>query len=445
MVAFSGALSRCPGNPGRSANRFDPYWDGVWSFGSSAQWLNRVEVDRRVSAGLMRLPSGLRPVREGVAEGRMFAGGSLGRKLGVLSVADLWRTATVEQVSGLLGVGVDRLGGERVLGDLWSLGLVDYGFPQGLLVGNDFLGSRFRMVRPSRSNVFERLVAPGLSGPELVSVTGGLPFMSGGQYDRHNVLATELGLRVAEFTDVSAVVGEKLSLAGSLAYDSVGLPNPFPSSLQRGDLTFVRPDGLRVVVEVTASLSAGFDKKVERWARILSRDSLNRNGLVVVFVTCPRPDVSGDELTGLVRRSVARVLRRWRGTGGSLTQDRMFVASWQELFPSSGHMVDGFSGFPVWGVSVPDRGDAVWSGVELLGASRVLSSFDPVFDAQAVVRNASMLAGSPYWLRSGEESLWEVPVRGVFPSGAPVGLFDQGRSGIRVAKVPQRLRAVGVR
>jgi hypothetical protein len=46
---------------------------------------------------------------------------------------------------------------------------------------------------------------------DWVAVTGGYPWTRGHQQDRHNLLATELGMRIAELGDVGAVLGESLS------------------------------------------------------------------------------------------------------------------------------------------------------------------------------------------------------------------------------------------
>ena len=81
---------------------------------------------------------------------------------------------------------------------------------------------RTAVYRPSNTTVFDKRVAPHLTFPEWVSVTGGQPWSSASQFDRHNLLAAELGLRLFEYADIGTVLGEKLSSIELLAGSGLG-------------------------------------------------------------------------------------------------------------------------------------------------------------------------------------------------------------------------------
>ena len=63
------------------------------------------------------------------------------------------------------------------------------------------------MYRPAHTKVFDTVLSPRLTFPEWVAVTGGQPWSSASQFDRHNLLAAELGLRLLEYADVGDRAG----------------------------------------------------------------------------------------------------------------------------------------------------------------------------------------------------------------------------------------------
>ena len=56
-----------------------------------------------------------------------------------------------------------------------------------------------------------------MSFAEWQALTAGVGWTRGPQHDRHNILSAELGLRVAEYLDVGAVLGESTSRLDLLA------------------------------------------------------------------------------------------------------------------------------------------------------------------------------------------------------------------------------------
>ena len=85
---------------------------------------------------------------------------------------------------------------------------------------------------------------------------------------------------------MATVLGERQAQVAELAYVATGAPVPptLTSSQKTGDAVIVRADGLRIVVETTASWSKSAEKKAEAWARAMEHRPVEDAGFVVVFV-----------------------------------------------------------------------------------------------------------------------------------------------------------------
>lgn len=408
-VSMSEARSRLTGSPFRATERLDPFWDSVWVRGAVAQWRSRRMMERRNTAGLTRAPKWFLPTTDEVEAAReRLIERRLDLKLGVLGAIDSWRTLSIEQCATILGnrgVMTDYAG---VIRDLYTLDLVDVGHIAGFsdlaVQRND---PREWLIRPTRSNQYQRLMKPLITLPEAVKVHGGRDFLTGGQYDRHNTLSTEFALRISEFTRAGAVLGEKWSNANELIFEEWGRHSPFPHINNRGDITLLRRDGLRVVVELTASANGrAFDRKVARWAQQLSVQPVNDQGVVVLFLVCgeqsPKPGDT-EAIRRKVQSSIVSAIRSHPGGPGNLVSERMFVASWADLFPGRHQLVSGFDKLPALapknliGTTGMDR---VWEPVHLFDEAEVPFQPGPAMDPLAAVLNAGILYGSPHWLRT---------------------------------------------
>lgn len=333
-----------PGHPHRSAARLDPYWDGVWQHGSNAQWVVREHLERMEASGL----AGRRP-RE-LAHDPAVALGRLERqwdaKLDILGVLSSWRTVTAEQVAAFTGRRLADSHLSRAFGDMFALDLIDSGrlFTPGPAGP---AAERGRLIRPSATTQFDQLIHPRMTYSEWVSVTGGQAFTTGGQYDRHNVLTAELVLRIAEHLPVITALGERQALLTDIAYRGTGadVPPQLTTTQKGGDAVIVRPDGVRVVIEVTASWSKTAERKALLWAESMERRSLDDAGFVVVFVVADRTNAglgSRRSLDPQVRKGVARTTRLRPGTARNRTADRMFVVDWRDWFPGRHLVSDDF-------------------------------------------------------------------------------------------------------
>jgi hypothetical protein len=411
VTAFEQLPSATPFAPHRTATRLDPYWDGVWQFGSHAQWVSREHIERLEAAGLAaRRPAALRsdPV---VASARVDEDWEA--KLNLLAVLSGWRTVTAEQAAAFSDDGSSSARRNRAIADLFALDVVDAGAIGAALGGPQ--SARGRMLRPSASKSFGRLLRPRMSYAEWVSVTGGRKFLTGGQYDRHNVLTAELALRAAEFLPVGTVLGERQAHVNTLAYTSVGMQEPPGRSQQTADAVIVRRDGVRIAVEMTASAGAsGFQRKADMWARLFANRAFDDTGLAVVFVVTDRAsaDRLGSKNHGslplYVRKQVARAARMNPGTASNRTASRMFVVDWQDWFPARG---EASGDFLTMRAQRPSGANGEWFTTDLLNELDVPAP-TRMADPTAVISAASGLRSVPHQLRdSARPQLHALPLQ----------------------------------
>lgn len=448
-MLFSDALSSVPAGGFRSAARLDPYWDGVWQLGAGAQWVSREHLGRLAGSGLVSSRHRFLRTDPDEALGRVDEDWQA--KLNILGVLAQWRTVTAEQVFAFCGDDVSQASYSRAVQDLFAMGVID----RGSVLGADSVGGTHRgvLLRPSVSSVFDRVLRPRMSYAEWVSVTGGKKFLTGGQFDRHNVLAAELGLRVAEFVPMGTVLGEGFARVNELAYTSAGLPEPPGRSRQTSaDAVLVRRDGARVAVELTASASGrSFRAKVESWARVLAKRPAVDSGLCVVFVVAERPNAGEagvHSILGTVRAHVAAACRAIPGVASNRTADRIFVVSWRDWFPGRGELSEDFLRLQV---QCPSGPDGVWADARLTNPVGVPAP-SQLPGATAVVGNSAGLRCVPYQLRVGVRpdfsggvlngaGFAEVPQVQVDPrSGVRRGAARRARGAVPAALLPDRLR-----
>ncbi len=353
-VPFSALRSNTPSSPVRTVQRLDPFWDGVWATGAGAQWLTYERMHLWDRAGLIRAAQQHRnlQVSAGTAEARVRQNWQ--SKLDLASCLYGWKTATVSQVAALTGNVDLALRRSRTVGDLFAMSVADVGDVAGRF-GAGGNPVQARMVRPSTGSGYAKTLLPRMTYAERVSVTGGEGWTSSGRYDRHNVLTVEFVLRVAEFLpEVVSILGEPFAKVSDLLYAGVGREAPHLGVTRTGktipltrtgDAVLVRHDGLRIVIETTASASrASVGQKALRWAEELSRRPFDETGVVVLFLTVDRHDPFDGDVDRRVTRDTAKMVHaavdQFPGRGDVRTKDRMLVASWRDYFPGP-HMVTG--------------------------------------------------------------------------------------------------------
>ncbi|WP_026552862.1 hypothetical protein [Arthrobacter sp. H20] len=382
-------------------NRSDPYWDKLWAPGSTANWVSgsmertRVDIDpsRTNKRLMMERAEALRLLN--INQGRAA-------RLAGWSCLDSWRTLSAEQMAAMTG-SLSYLDPRcSSVAASFSLDLTDIGkFP--MATHRDVGLGRRVLYRPGTSNAFDDLIKPTLTWPEWVSVTGGYPWSHGGQYDRHNLLATEIALRAAEYLPVGAVLGEKFATVDLLAGSGLGKTVKKPDQ-RRADGIIIRPDGLRIAYELTATASASFESKVRRWAQILADRPLETSGLVIVFVAASHPErlSSGNDPRPEIYRRIAKVLKDFPGTGADSPAARIGVASWDEWFPARHELGEAFFSLEADFATTQGKGAQRWAPRQLFGDY----AFTPweTFDATAVVDNAPVILATPHWMRTGDHT-----------------------------------------
>lgn len=422
-------------------DRIDPFYDGLWTHGSQGLWTRFAEAKSQHEAGLVILPKYL-DIEKGEAMARVTSANQWGLKLAFLSALDAFRTVTAEQMVALTGAKFHLNHTSPFVPGMFASGLIDMGRVSSALAPGR-AGTLGHLYRPSRTMTFDRDFAQHLTYPELVSVTGGQSWTSGGLYDRHNTLSTELMLRLAEYTDIATMLGEKFSTFDLLFGSGVGR-EPIESG-RRGDGVVIRPDGVRVVMEVTASMSPGsFETKVGRWVEYFDAHPYESNGVVVCFVIAnPTQDMSSHSKVS--RSSVKRALRKATaqnpGSGRVRSRHRMFFTDWQDWFPSRGEVSTDFLDMIAYRPSTEAHGlDEECS--MLLDESLALRK--PTFEPLAVIDNAAGLRQTPPWLRAGKQ-----PVQIIDSEVAAAGLDDHPamspeRRETRFGKTlpPPRLRTI---
>lgn len=439
-----------PNSPHRSTLRLDPYWDGVWQHGSVANWASREHLERMERAGL----AGKRP-KELAHDPRV----ALERieqqwqaKLDLLGVLSSWRTVTAEQYAAFTGRRLSDRHAATALGDMFALDLIDTGslWTPG---ATGAAAARGRMLRPSASRAFEELIKPRMSYAEWVSVTAGEKFLTGGQYDRHNVLTAELALRIAEHLPVATVLGERQSLMADLMYRSAGVDVPpgLTTSQKAGDAVIVRGDGTRIVVEVTASWSKAAEMKAVLWAEQLERRRQEDSGVVVVFVVADRTNAghgSRRSLDAEVRKGVAKAARFRPGDIRNRTANRMFVVDWRDWFPARHEASEDFQ---FLNAQRPSGPNGAWETVALLDESAIPAPHN-MEHPTAVAHYAAGLRLVPHQLRKSRQppnlsdstvrrlGFRDIPHLMLDPiSGAPRDRAGRGYGATGATTLPERL------
>jgi hypothetical protein len=253
---------------------------------------------------------------------------------------------------------------------------------------------RLRLYRPDlHCGSFDRL-ARRLSYAEWVGVTGGCGWAQGAQFDRHNLLAVELSLRVAEWCDIGAVLGESLVTWKTMLDPSAGVPS---TSRRAADAAWVRPDGLTIAVEMTSHVASHAKDKAQAWADVLARDE--SRSTMVLFVEAAHPDRESGHNVHLLRRHVAAAANSTIDHVLADVASRMAVVRWVDWFPAPGMVDPSIVGLSVWRPTGP--GQMVWEPANLIDPYDVAFHEDRAGSGagrQTVLDNLGLLYGVPGWL-----------------------------------------------
>jgi hypothetical protein len=378
----------------QSANRMDPYWHDLSSGRLTVSWESRATIEMAARDGLR--PVAVRDLRnDPEVSARMIRNGAPDA-IATLGAVAMWRTATTDQLSAFAGwVDPARQAGGPAPGWAQNPSACRRLFSAGLVERGRFGGhQRGRPVvwRPINDRAAARFLTE-LAYADWVATTACQPWSVGPPGDRHNLLGTELGLRIAEFCDVATVLGESCSTHELVVGSAASTPNP-----ASGDLTVVREDGLRIAFELTALQNPkSIRRKVDRWLDTLLSTSFATSGAVVCFVDATDPAERSGYSFSPLRRAIADAIATRPGAAHGRLAERVALARWRWWFPDLGAAAPGFATLLAYRPTGP--AGARWEPAHLLDVTDVV--FDPSDAAEvtAVIGNSRLLAGTPYWVR----------------------------------------------
>ncbi|WP_394217023.1 hypothetical protein [Brachybacterium vulturis] len=398
---------RIASDPFRAAQRADPYWEGMFATGSSDGWVSASQ-HRRAPASQMRW-SGIPPryvTSAADALKKMRTNRHRPSILAALGAVSSWRTVTREQLACIAG--------SRVMGNTYPAAL-SAPFSAGLLA-HGYVSAGMNRLAPAAQRMSMWTVGDqidtyaqyrkSLTFAEHIAITGGQDWNSEHRFDRHNVLTTELALRVAEFCDVATVLGEKqVSLPSMLA--ASGLQAQQADLGRRADAGIVRRDGLVIALETTASVGEAFRRKIAKWAQILQRHPTYELPLVVLVVDVSTPSqatsaTAKNTANAEIQAAIREAVRDYPGTALNRTASRLGMVSWTEWFPGPHQASDSFEGLAASFLSRGADGNAEgWRPVRLLDEDELPYREGLASAGETIAMNARLLAGTPYWLRPG--------------------------------------------
>ena len=388
-IPFTQLRSANPNPAFTAAERMDPFFHGLWVDGAQASWVSKALLNRLHAAKLTKVS---RVEARATTESSLAALLRTRREahLAELAAIGMWRTVSGEQLAAITGHRAAAFNpGE--LSFAFRAGLID----RGSLLSDLRLGqvpNKHHLYRPVATPAMDDLIGR-LTFPERVALTCAQPWTRGAQNDRHNLLATELGLRAAEYCDIGTVLGEKLSRSGMLSKNDTG---PGGTS---ADLTIVREDGHRIAVEITASATPAFGAKVRRWAKTIAATDQSQHGLSVLFIEASgpeRPEYTAANMWKTIRNEVAAAAYENGGARAGVPE-RMAIARWSWFFPKPGCTSTAFRVLECLRPTGPwnDR----WETVALLDPTDLAFEPDNEHAATALIRNSWDLGGLPHWLR----------------------------------------------
>jgi hypothetical protein len=372
--------------PGHSAaDRTELFWSDVRSISAghvALSWTSRDLLVNHRASGLAH-PRAPRLGTQAEAFDKIVA---RRRRLAALGAIHLWRTTTSEQVAAVIGSPSMSSSRSIDLQLLLTAGLVQRG---AAFVG-ECRASIPTLWRPDIAARAARF-CDRLSYAEWLGIYACQEWSWGSQAAWHNLITTELSLRVAELTPIGTVFGELLASARLLF--------PFDERLAKSrrsaDAVWVRDDGLRIVIETTANAAATFQGRLEHWISALLRDT--ERSTVVCFIDVSDPDNNRNRPDHLVRRAVADAVTAAPERVKARIAERMCFARYRDWFPGPGLVHPSFFGLRV---ERPTGGPGTrWEPADLLDPYAVVfTPADPVA-ARAPIIHAGDVYGVPHWLR----------------------------------------------
>lgn len=213
---------------------------------------------------------------------------------------------------------------------------------------------------------------------------------------RHDILGAELALRAADLLKIGTVLGPQFSTFPDL---TAGCDKPSKSKGE-SDLTLVRDDGVRVTIEITATLGERFKEKVQRIVRTVSEAPMASSGLVVIFLLAPAASMSERDLKKMRKRvyhAIADAVDEFPFSGNRLTAERIGIATWREWFPAPLVASERFGRLTVDRLTGRGR---TWEEADLWDPAALPFEPHQSFDARAIIKSSALMGQTPSWLRA---------------------------------------------
>lgn len=233
---------------------FDPLDDAWWTAGSSLNWWE---------PGI-----GVRPPWLPDAEA---ASARLRRRLptvvAALSLAHQYRTCTTGQLNAL-DPSLPASAAASLWLDMAGCSLIDLGYPMALNgrnAGTPRTAPWMAVRLPTHGRIEKRLEALGCTPVQVASIGPG-PLRGARQYDRHNLVCSQLAVEAGRtgWRTAGELYGRFSLMTGDAAMGNGG-----PDLILFGE-------GRTLCVELTASANLGLKDKFERWDRVLAHPGSDR-------------------------------------------------------------------------------------------------------------------------------------------------------------------------
>jgi hypothetical protein len=361
------------------ADRMDPFWSGLWATadgGVSISWRSRRSVANLNKLGFT---SSRANEQRYTQEEAIQILTDRRPRVEMLGAINLWRTATTEQLAAITGrlQAVSQIGTD--LSVLWDAGLVQRGrYHDGFQRLRD-VPDLFRPDNRIRDRHLENL-----NYRDWIGVTGGSDSVYSHQFDRHNVLTTELALRAAELCALRGVAGE--SIAG---WSKLFPPELEPNPHRAADAVLVRHDGSRILLEMTVTVSSATVTKVKQLADLLARDPTGKTSAIFVVAAHPSSSESAN-VALLARKAVAKATSQSMNNVLAKVANRIGVVRWKDWFPSEGFVSPNF--FHLSALTATGQPEDLWQSTEFL------NPLDGAF-APEPTDGLNDLYGVPHWMR----------------------------------------------
>lgn len=370
--------------------RWDPYWSNVWltsAGGANASWTSprskvRLADEHKVPSSDRRFPYSAAEALETLPHRRKW--------LHALGAVNLWQTLTAQQLTAITGMPAIANSRSVTIGALWATELIQRG---GFHAWGHPLHGVPELYRPDPRA--SKADLSHLDYQDWLGVTAGTLSSRGHQYDRHNILTTELSIRAGELCPTIAVVlGEALA-----DWKRLFSLESNPSQARSADAVWVRDDGLRIIIETAVRSQRHATAKIRQLMTLLRQDK--DGSTVVLFLTAEPSEqhVHFDNRVAL-RKTIVQAVSSLHGSVRSKVAGRIAIADWQDWFPAPGVVSPAF--FSLTAETPTGTSTDRWQPVDLADPF----SFPPTPedghgppDIAAVLANVAHLYGVPHWMR----------------------------------------------